>query len=284
MIIVKLKGGLGNQMFQYVFGRSLSLKFNIPVEFDLSSYINRTPGETKRNFELTPFGLDIIERKTERKFSRFHFSFLERLSGGRAPILINDNYNIDDLQFSRSANIILDGYFQNEKYFNDYDFLVRNEFLKNRSVYKDQKNIEKKISEENAVCIHVRRGDYVSNPVANKFHRVLPVSYYTEAIARMRQILPTPEFFFFSDDIEWCKDHFENEANVNFIFFEPERSPVYDLWLMSYCSNFIIGNSSFSWWAAWISESTSKKIIAPKKWIEQPNSLSFALPEKWIQI
>ena len=157
-----------------------------------------------------------------------------------------------------SQNLSIDGYFQSEKYFKDYDKLIRDKFeptdeIKNKLLEKYGKILEK----EEICSIHVRRGDYLNLP---QHHPVMNMNYYMKAV---KQIGKKYTYLIFSDDIPWCKQNFPNIEN--FIFIEGQED-YEDMFLMSFCKNNIICNSSFSWWGAWLNENKTKRIIAPKNW------------------
>jgi hypothetical protein len=187
------------------------------------------------------------------------------------------NTDILDIKFN-----YFDGYWQNEKYFVD----IREELLETFKIadtpsepcssYMDM------IKRKNAVSIHIRRGDYAENPKVKKIHGVLSRDYYTEAIRLIKQQKPEPVFFFFSDDIEWCKLNLP-ESGV----FVENTSDLEDLYLMSLCKNNIIANSSFSWWGAWLNEDPEKIVVAPRQWFADTGLNEIAseiCPSSWIRL
>ena len=286
MIVVKLMGGLGNQMFQYAFGRSLSLKMSLPLTVDLSWFNNTISEETKRFFELEPFGIAIpvSTNSGKIKFPGITSRIFRKFTGQSVPIILREGFDISKKKILNSKYIILDGYFQREEYFAEHASIVRADFLRKCTFGPALNSYQDIVNNPFSVSVHVRRGDYINNPNANIYHGVLPLDYYIKAIGQMKEMITTPEFIFFSDDINWCRDNFYSYPNVSFVETDSERSPVSDLWLMSRCSNHIIGNSSFSWWGAWLSENLKKKIIAPKTWFSHIQSKPFILPEKWIRL
>ena len=168
----------------------------------------------------------------------------------------------------------IDGYFQSEKYFCDYEDFIYNLFAPSDEIQEYINNKYSKIL-NNSTSIHVRRGDYI------KFqdkHPICSVDYYLSAIEEIGEY----KFVVFSDDIDWCKSVFEGDA---FTFIEGEKDWM-DLYLMSQCKNNIIANSSFSWWAAWLNRNISKKIIAPKTWFGQAinHDTSDLIPNRWRKI
>jgi hypothetical protein len=122
-----------------------------------------------------------------------------------------------------------------------------------------------KIIETKSISIHVRRGDYLSNELAAKYHVLTGIDYYKKAIKRLSSLIENPVFFVFSDDMVWVKNNFQG-IQGNFIFVE-KNEPYEDLFLISKCRHNVIANSSFSWLGAWINDHEDKKMIAPSHWV-----------------
>jgi hypothetical protein len=174
-------------------------------------------------------------------------------------------------------NFIIDGFFQSEKYFKNN----RKEIL---DLVRIPEFVAVKISEkyskflhEKTTSIHVRRGDYLNHP---NHHPVQSLTYYLNAIDLLKD--KTDLFVIFSDDIEWCKINLNLE---NAIYIEDEKDYI-ELYLMSFCKNNIIANSSFSWWGAWLNENPDKTVIGPKNWFGSAiqHNTGDILPETWIKI
>ncbi|WP_431191084.1 alpha-1,2-fucosyltransferase [Leptolyngbya subtilissima] len=142
------------------------------------------------------------------------------------------------------------------------------------------------IENSNSICLHVRRGDYVSHPNANKFHGVKGIDYFDTAISLIAQTLTDIKIYVFSDDITWCIQNLKLEFITTFVEYEyPHRKPNEYFRLMILCKHFIISNSSFSWWAAWLNQDPQKIVIAPKKWFNDPMiDTSDLIPDNWIAI
>ena len=248
MIIVKLKGGLGNQMFQYAYGRKLTLERQATLVLDktyLTPIRQLITGTTTRHYELGEF-------KIKAKFTKAK----------------GHNY--------------LDGYWQNEKYFKD----IRHILLKDFTLKKKTNNflkLKKLIAETNSVSIHFRRGDYVKRAVTRKYHGVLNLNYYRRAIALIGEKVEKPNFFVFSDDISWVKKNFKIGKPLTFISGLRKLTNSEELILMSLCKHNIIANSSFSWWGAWLNKNPAKIVIAPKRWFRAKTD-SEIVPQSWIKL
>jgi hypothetical protein len=285
MIIIKLAGGLGNQLFQYAAAKSLALHTNQPLKLDVTSYTT----DVLRNFELScfnaPFEIaspDEINFFTSQSFLK---KALQRLyPPHKRKVYKEPFYHFDKNFFTATVHIYLKGYWQSHKYFQAYkdviaaDFLIKKEFIKNVDLAPSK--FEKEIS----VSVHIRRSDY-SNKVTNDFHGVLPETYYNEAIAVIKNRYADAKFYFFSDDIKWVQDNVDTGSNFEFVSGKISTTAIEDFYLMQHCSHNIIANSSFSWWAAYLNANPNKVVIAPKKWFNKaPYNTKDLIPESWIRI
>jgi hypothetical protein len=261
MIISKLQGGLGNQLFQWAIVKNLSLEYNIQFFLDIRSLsLGSQFGITKRNFSLN-------------KFPNLDYKIIDDINFSNFKIFI-DNFKYQSFQIDVNENLYFNGYWQTQKYFEKN----KNEILQSLS---PDINIQSKLNtiipkKNNSISLHVRRTDYLTS---NGFHLVQPIQYYQSAI---EEIGTYDQIYVFSDDIHWCKNnlHFDN------IIFMENRDELEDLWLMSYCKNNIIANSSFSWWGAWLNTYKDKKVITPKKWYGDWVNIDMneIIPENWIKI
>lgn len=279
MVIVKLMGGLGNQMFQYAAARSFSKSKKVYIDF---SFLNNNK-LSNNIFTARSFELKIFSKLKVGRFSKF---FLNLINSNRAIakflspkyLIINDK-NVFNDDVKTIQNFYLDGYFQNPIIFQDLRTVLLKE-LTFPALCGIAKKIEMKIStSENSVAIHVRRGDYLK-PEINAIHGVLTMEYYIESIAIINNKITKPFFYIFSDDAIWC------EANFSFLdskeVISGKNLAWVDMCLMSKCKHQIIANSSFSWWGAWLNNNPKKIVIAPKKWFNQmPTDI---IPNEWITL
>lgn len=259
--IVKLNGGLGNQMFQYAFALSLKEKTDAQILFDFSYFdeIVKDENVVIRPFELSVFNTDC------KKASKEDLAKIEYSKPLKNIVTQKSAYKFDKKLFSPDK-YYYNGYFQNEKYFND----VRENLLKAFSLKEpiDAKNqtVLDSILQTNSVSIHVRRGDYVTLESANKFHGTCSLKYYGKAIKHIAKKVKNLHFFLFSDDIEWVIENLKIEYPFTAVDFNQDKGWL-DLNLMKHCKCNILANSSFSWWGAWLNENPNKIIVAPKHWI-----------------
>lgn len=273
MIVVKLIGGLGNQLFQYAVAKALSIEKKQSLHLDISEF---------QFYKIRNYALDSFNIKTKiykkpnpivnriKSFFESHFHYKE----------IDFGYN-EGLVSIEAKHIFLDGYFQSERYFEMYKNIIRDELLITKPLKKTTQKMLKDIAEENSVSIHFRRGDYLDI----ELHNTDKEEYYKLAIATILSKIDHPVFYVFSDDIEWVKENFKILHKTIFVDFNDEMSCFEDLKLMSSCKHNIIANSSFSWWGAWLNENSDKIVIAPKIWFnDSTTNTSDIIPSDWIKL
>jgi hypothetical protein len=293
MIVVKIMGGLGNQMFQYAFGRAIALHYGSELFFDLNLYneykkdnnINYTPRDYGlshfKNVNLSPMTPYI----SKRLFGNRLLNYIKfRLNIKRKSIYQEKAFSDNKEVFNLTNSAYLLGYWQSEKYFYDIRRAIREDFVFNYENIgvKNDELLFKIRENSSSVSLHVRRGDYLT---INNF-LVFTMEYYLEAIQIIKKKIPNPLFFLFSDDPQWVNDQLkplvENSVLVDNNFHEDSWK---DMMLMSNCSHHIIANSSFSWWGAWLGSNPDKMVIAPKKWFADDRiNTSDLCPPDWILI
>jgi hypothetical protein len=292
MIITKLIGGLGNQMFQYAAGKALALRYSTSVKVDDSFLKKPAQGiDTQRYFELDIFETPVLiasHNETEKYLKRVNNKFFRELQR-RLPFLFKSLRAVESgstyhVEFEHyPENTYLDGFWQSELYFAKYEKEIRKLFKFRKDIISSNEDMVSRINlAVNPVSLHVRRGDYVKNPEANKFHGLCSIDYYAEAIKLITSQVPNVTLFVFSDDIPWCKENFKFNLPIEFI---ETNNPHSDLYLMTQCAHNIIANSSFSWWGAWLNNNSNKIVVAPKQWFANKDiNTKDVIPEKWIKI
>jgi len=264
MVIVRLRGGLGNQLFQYAAAHSLAAHNGVALKADLYTY-TRHP---LRKYELHNFNITLPEA-TRGEIHRFTGkNFIERYLNKKTnyfyspEVFAQPHYHFYEDFFSLPVPIYLSGYWQSEKYFLNVANDIRKVMTPSKAL--DQKNAEivAKARESNSVAIHIRRSDYVTT----SFFQVMGLDYYEKAIREINNRISNPQFFIFSDDISWTKQQFAHLNNATFIDHNKGDDSYKDLLVMSACRNQVIANSTFSWWAAWLNDFTNKIVIAPQQW------------------
>lgn len=195
-------------------------------------------------------------------------------------------YAYDPDVFAQNNNIYFDGYWQTEKYFTHIADELRKEITPIKPLSEYSQSIRAEIQKTNAVSLHVRRGDYITDTSANAYHSVCSMEYYQRAITYMTERIPSPHFFIFSDDYEWSVENFKFLKHPFTCVRGSEERNYEDMRLMAQCKHHIIANSSFSWWGAWLNPSKEKQVIAPKQWFANApkNDTRDLLPEEWVKM
>lgn len=253
MVSCKLQGGLGNQLFQIAATHALALRNNDVSGFNLNDCHTPLQGSPSNKYKNNI--LKDVNHINSYNFRNIYFE---------------PTFSYQEIPYSK--DLILQGYFQSEKYFSDY----KDEILKLFTSNLNKNSIKSFIgeTEKQITSVHIRRGDYLKN---EKFHKICSIDYYHSSI----DLIGDGIFIFFSDDINWVKKNFKGE---NFLF-SPFTEEIDDLILMSECNNNIIANSSFSWWGAYLNQNKNKKVIAPKEWfgINGPKDTQDIIPKNWIK-
>jgi hypothetical protein len=263
-VITKLNGGLGNQLFQYAAGRSLADRLNVPLKIDLSTFENYK----LRGFELNKFNIEAeIAKPADTSGINLHPSKFNKY---RSRLAINFGYTLSSYPFKEKS----------------YRYAhLRREINFKHSFDDNSEQILKEISQHHAVSLHIRRGDYVTNPSAAAVHGVCSLEYYDAAIRLIATRISQPFFFVFSDDPQWAKENLKMNHPVHFVEANGPDRGVEDMWLMKSCNHHIIANSSFSWWAAWLNNKPDKIVVAPKIWFRDPTiNTRDLIPKQWIRL
>jgi hypothetical protein len=301
MIIVKVIGGLGNQLFQYATGKALALKFNSDLKLDVSFYDDPKYSGSLR---LTKFDFPIelaeeyecngLKNKRGNKFIRL----LKHL-GIKFPPFYQETHLVEsDVMhlFNKESSSLdskyyIEGWFANENYFKNYRDELLKDFDMDSKLTEPNKALMNEIKRINSVAVHIRRGDYLTN----NYFTNLPTEYYFKAINYFCEHIDNPKFYFFSDDIQWVKKEFVTivgaifvDSNANLDSANSTSDDISDLMLMRSCKHNIMANSTFSWWGAWLNNNPEKKVVVPKIWF---NNLSAQanyengnfIPAKWIK-
>jgi hypothetical protein len=280
MIILNLMGGVGNQMFQYAFGKALSVKYNLPLALDTTIY---SSGNSNRSFDL-----EIFEIKDYRLTSAFA---IIKSSNGRNICAVNERIfeydskliqEIDKfLVLEASPILVIIGYWQSCQYFEAIHKQIKIEFNQKKHFSGKWLELSKQIEMTDAVMINVRRGDYLNRL---DYHGVVTVDYLNSAMRYLLRIVPTATFYVFSDDIPWCKKKLTDYQQFFFVD-ETYYDFKYQLYfkLMTMCKHFIISNSTFAWWSAWLGADDKSLVIYPKKWFTVPGiNTKDLFPSDWI--
>lgn len=289
MTIIKLTGGLGNQLFQYAFGRLSASRRG--EELKLDKDILSAKNDTYRAYGLDNFNIKAtLATPEEIKTAKYPFGLFSkvwRLVKAKVFRIYHIGYEASLL---KTRARYLDGYFQSHRYLK----LLRGELLKEISLKEDLSlKYETLISEmaaANSVAVHIRRGDYAGDPTTKRAHFICGLAYYEKAMALMKEKITakeensSPVFYIFSDDIAWAEENLVAAEKLVFVS-RPDLKDCEEMMLMSKCRHDIIANSSFSFWGAWLNRNPAKIVIGPKKWNNRYQAAYRDLmPESWLKI
>lgn len=290
-IIVHMCGGLGNQMFQYAAGRALSLRLGCPLRLDTTWYTSLSPEDTFRTFMLPLFprfaavvrAIDdrppsclraALERQCHRlprslsrlfptKVCEPHYQFWSGMADVRAPARLH-------------------GYWQCERYFSDCAAQIRRDFIFPPLPEGAARDLAERIEAyPHATAVHIRRGDYVSNPKVHAYHGLAGATYYQRALERIRAVAQErATLFLFSDDPQWVRENFDSHG-LDAHVVDLGLPAHHDMHLMSLCRHHVLANSSFSWWGAWLA-AREGVTVAPRRWFAAPGiNTNDVCPAAW---
>jgi hypothetical protein len=267
MIRIVMLGRLGNNLFQYAFGRMLAEKHGVPLVLDASWFNRRTwpyvaplerlPGFTTGRAKLSrPFSFG--SRALLKLTGKHHWEYLGKPVIREAP----ESHAYDPGLLSAPPECVVFGYFQTPLYFRGIDDLLRRELsTQNLGFEAGHEQLAAKLQSPSAIAVHVRRTDYVNN----RNLVLLDTDYYQRAMDRMRNAVPDARFFVFSDDTAWCRATLTGD-DIEVCTHSDPFNPLLDLHLMSLAGHHVIANSSYSWWAAWLGKKTGQRVLMPDRW------------------
>lgn len=291
MVVVELIGGLGNQMFQYAFGRCLSLHRNDVLFLYLAS-VAPEDSDQPVDGDHRKFGLNVFNTQVQ-------ITTIEKLRNDGAHLI----WTVMEPGFGYFPEVLTDsachkhlglrGWWQSEKYFQSVADIIRSEFsFKGTFRSPHATSLIEMVNNLDSVCVHIRRTDYLR---AEDDKGWLGLDYYRRALEIVRFRVSHPHLFIFSDDIAWCKENIDFPFPTTYVDSGnlPESHAADDMSLMTQCRYFVIANSTYSWWAAWLSSYPHKFVIAPRRWFRSeetnpPNACATnsdnLIPEDWTRV
>jgi hypothetical protein len=285
VIAVTLRGGLGNQMFQYAAGRSLALRHATGLELDTSEL---AAAGTPRAYALGAFALPVrvvdgvrsIDPRVSAPLRAAVATHARALLG--APVRIHQKgFELQERFFAAPRRTHLVGFWQSEAYFADHADQIRRDFAPAGSLPTEADELVAEVDGAGTVAVHVRRGDYAADPATRAFHGLLAPGYYANAVAEVARRAQVARAFVFSDDPAWCRRHLSLPVEATVV--EGDWPDWVDLVLMSRCAHHVIANSSFSWWGAWLGPAGGV-VIAPSSWTRGGGDDSAVVPQRWIRL
>ena len=292
MVIVKLLGGLGNQMFQYATGRAVAHRLGTQLLLDVSAFAQYD----LRRYELGEWAIrarvaspqELAQAGVAAKPTKWLSQIGRALGYGRAVYDFKEAsfaYNPEILQVT--SPVYLDGYWQSDRYFSHVAELLRQEFVLKHTLDRNNERMAARIRDAGmrAVSLHIRRGDYVSDPHTAQYHGVCSLDYYQAAVDHLAERVPDPHFFVFSDDLDWAKDNLKLRHAMTLVDVNDADQGARDMALMMMCQHYVIANSSFSWWGAWLNSHADKIVVAPERWFSgASHDTSDLIPASWIRL
>lgn len=287
MVAVALSDGLGNQMFQYAAGRAVALRAGLPLKLDRGILDD---GDGFRRYQLDGFALrtEFLSSKerevllgpgataSTRRWLWRWVDYLRPWHQRRGIAEKTWRFYPELLQVRTSCH--LRGHWQSERYFEDCVEVIRKDFD-----FAKRPGLAQEPEDEMAAALHVRRSDYLAPHTAG-IHGVCPVAYYERAVAEVKRRAGAVRWHVFSDDPEWVQSQPFLKSLGEVVCGDP-RAPMEDFRRMRACRHFVIANSTFSWWAAWLGEREDSVIIAPQQWFEDSGrDASFVVPDRWIRV
>ena len=271
-------GGIGNQLFQYAFGRALSINTDSELYIDTSwfKYDHGDIYSNRRTFKLNEFN---TKYKNITSVNTLLFNCVKRT--------IEKNFIFENKYFDNTKYLSkYRGYWQSFKYFESIKNEIRQE-IKVLNKSKEYLQIEREFEDKDYICLHIRRGDYLENTRIKDYHGVIQLNYYLEGIKYLEQNFGKLEKMIFSDDIEWCRNNLLLDSSYNLFKKGDNFSDYEELTIMAKCKYFIIANSTFSWWSAYLADDNDKykKLICyPDIWFNSTliNNMMDLFPGHWI--
>lgn len=292
MVYVRLKAGMGNQMFQYAFGRLMAHKLGTKVKIDLSLLLDRARGKdyVYRNYDLTIFEVPndfviapkILKTLYRTKSSKVCKMVRNQIARGKNYIKEPHFEVSEEILNNPKDNTIYEGWWQSEQYFQSIEEEIRQVFSFKNPILEKSKTLVNEIESTQAICLNVRRTDFVSTSNLNVTNK----DYFVQAAEKMASMVEQPHFFIFSDDVEWCAENLNLNYPTTLVSHEHKGEKFGNyMQLMKACKHFIIPNSSFAWWAVWLNQHKNKIVIAPKNWFnDNQYDTSDLVPKTWIRL
>ncbi|MGQ0708562.1 MAG: alpha-1,2-fucosyltransferase [Rhodoferax sp.] len=291
-VIARIEGGLGNQLFQYAAARSLADRLGCGLALDLRGLALN--GDRPYMLGRYRVRADIASPSELAPLPNWRASRVGRWRAGLSqslpelfsyPLFWSTSFAYDPRFECIRRPVYLVGYWQSERYFSwNRERLLEDLTLTPHSAIPTE--VLDRFEDSKNVALHIRRGDYVSNPAAAQFHGLCDIKYYTMAVSHLVQQHPIVRLRVFSDDPEWVRKHLHLSVPAEPVDVVPVDDAAHvDLELMSRCRHHIIANSSFSWWGAWLCRHTGQTVYAPKRWfLDQKTDTSDIIPLRWLKL
>lgn len=271
MVVTRLIGGLGNQLFQYAAGRRLAHARGVALKQDPAG-LDDPAYRTARTYALAPFALaqafatpDEVATLTRPRRGALA-RLLRRPASPPASYVRERHFHFDPAVLDLPDGVYLAGYWQSERYFADAADVIRSDLALRDPPEGRNRALLDRIGACQAVSVHVRRGDFVTDPGIHAAHGACGADYYEKAAAHLADRVERPAFFVFSDEPDWARAHLKLPGPVEVVDHNGPGRAAEDLRLMAACRHHVIANSTFGWWGAWLDPRPDKRVVAPARW------------------
>ncbi|MEO0733581.1 MAG: alpha-1,2-fucosyltransferase, partial [Bacteroidota bacterium] len=282
----RLRSGLGNQLFQYAMARATQLRLGTELRLDLAELLDPYPpaGYVPREYALSDFRLSqqfLVPPTVLHSLyalpagSRWRRG-VRRLARRGYPLHQEPSFRVD-LALLRAPvdNVIYRGFWQSERYFQDFAVQIKADLCFRNPLPSTSVQLARRMAAESAVGVHVRRRDTIGDPT----HEVTDLGYYLRGMELIRGRYPDCNFYVFSDDVGWCQTHLGAISRLTII---PAEQGGHHFRLLTLCRHFLIPNSTFSWWAAWLGEREDSLVVAPARWFGTDKyDYRDVVPDRW---
>ena len=289
MVVVSLLGGLGNQLFQYAVGRAVASRHRTSLQLDITAFeVYKLHAYSLQHFNIQE--AFAYRGAMARMFGHPSNRYLRGLRRHLPYFWLRSvkettQYRFDPGIFEKGRNVLLYGFWQNERYFQDVAEQLRLELRVRAGPDAENAAMARAMQGVEAVSVHVRRADYVSDSRTLQKHGACSTDYYRAAIRELATSVRNPHYFVFSDDPAWAQANLTFDHPVTFVAHNKADRNYEDLRLMTLCRHHIIANSSFSWWGAWLGTNPGRIVIAPQRWMnDDAVDTSDLIPGTWRRI
>ena len=298
MIISRIEGGLGNQMFQYAYGLYAASVHKTELKLDLSPYVGGPQhGFLLNRFAIQATAVDDAERaniplqyRNSGDRQNAKLGILDRATsffgvGSQLKRVKEKPFGFQNKYLQVADGSYLVGNWQSERFFRGVEADLRNHFQLRTTPGSESQEVAQRIAGCRSLALHIRRGDYLTNSSAAAIYEHLSLDYYRACADRFAGEGPELQVFVFSNDIPWCQEKLNLPWKTHYVGHNTAETAHEDMWLISLAAGVAIANSTFSWWAAWLNRRNHAKIYAPSQWF-RPGTLNAGsiLCESWSQV
>jgi hypothetical protein len=294
MVVVRLLGGMGNQMFQYAAARRLAHVLGAECQLDVSSFdvYRRRPyaldaflvkGEFAKREDVASLN-PLLQRGA---FGRLSLRIKHRLGLPRGWTVLFENSlrPLNNAVLNASGNVYLAGYWQSEKYFLDIEDTIRDDFRIAHELDENAREVAARIESCESVAVHIRRGEFINDPEASRLHGTCSAAYYQRCFDYLAGRIGRVHLFVFAEDESWARKNLKISFPAEYVPYRPENESWQNMRLMSLCRHHVLANSTFSWWGAWLGQRAGGIVLAPERWVQDDRyDTSDLIPSRWVKI